>query len=568
MATTTLSVERTELVDLRQQAHFWHAQHARAVEREAAWKTKCRELQATVRELEAALQEVKQDVAEREATITEKDGQIEVLKAKVAWLSQRLFGRSTEQSNSPSPEEAGGRQAASQDAGSDTSDASMEGPAAGKRNRGQQKGAKGHGRKRRLNLPCKETVHDVPEDERRCQKCGKPYAAAGTEDSEEIEWDVRVYRRCHRRRRYVKTCDCEDVPGMITAPVPAKLFPKGMFSISFWVHLVLEKYLFQRPLHRILNVLSLEGLDVSQGTITGGLERIGSLLQPVYAYIQERNRQAKLWKMDETSWRVFVEVEGKKGYLWWLWVVITTDTVVYLLEPTRSAEVPRRHLGENPEGIILADRYRAYQALGLVVAFCWAHIRRDFVRVHDAYDTQKSWADGWVKRINDLFRVNDQRRQALSEPEAFANKDKEVRQAVATMAEVRDQELADPNLHQAARKALTSLRKHWDGATVFVEHPEIDMDNNESERGLRDPAMGRKNYFGCSALWSGTLMAACFTIFRTLLKNHIDPQKWLFAYFEACAQNSGKPPQDIESFLPWNLSEEQRKAWRYPKEPP
>ncbi len=94
------------------------------------------------------------------------------------------------------------------------------------------------------------------------------------------------------------------------------------------------------------------------------------------------------------------------------------------------------------------------------------------------------------------------------------------------------------------------------------------MDNNISERKMRDPALGRKNYYGCGALWSGTLAAALFTIFQTAYINHIHPKKFLRAYLEACAQNLGKPPDNIDGFLPWNLSLAQKLAWKYPKEPP
>ena len=94
-----------------------------------------------------------------------------------------------------------------------------------------------------------------------------------------------------------------------------------------------------------------------QAQITGGLQRIGELLQPIYTRILERSRAANHWKMDEMCWLVFEEVEGKDSYRWWLWVVITDDTVAYLLEPTRSAKVPSHHLGEDPTGIINADRY-------------------------------------------------------------------------------------------------------------------------------------------------------------------------------------------------------------------
>ncbi len=532
-------------VELRQQAHYYKALHARAVEREAAWKHKAQELEQIVRRQQAQIAELTQE--------------LETTRARIAWLEQQVFGRKSEQVADPSPQAPhDDRQIPGARLRSDER----------RRQRGKQPGAKGYGRKRRHELPAEEVVHDLPEDQRRCPRCGKPFDVfPGTEDSEQIEWEVVLYRRIHRRSRYVPTCDCQAVTGIVTAPCPPKLIPKGMFANSFWVRLLMEKFLFQRPLHRVRKVLALEGLCVSQGTLTGGLQRIGELLQPVYTRILERSRTAKHWKMDETRWLVFEEVEGKDGYRWWLWVVITDDTVVFLLEPTRSAQVPRDHLGDNAEGIINADRYSAYKALGLkiLIAFCWAHVRRDFVRIRDGYRRLRSWGDAWVARINELFKLNDQRLEVLSDPEAFQEQDQAVRDAVEAMAKQRDRELEDPDLGKPARKALESLRNHWEGCTLFVEHPEIPMDNNESERRLRDPAVGRKNYYGSGSVWSGALTAICFTIFQTLLKNGIDPKKWLFAYFEACAQSGGRPAENLDEFMPWKLSEEQKEAWSCPE---
>jgi len=334
-----------------------------------------------------------------------------------------------------------------------------------------------------VNLPSVEQVCELPEAERRCPRCGKGFRDfPGTEDSEEIEWEVIVRRRVYRRKRYQPTCDCQESPGIVTAPVPPKLIPKGMFSTSFWVRLVLEKYLFQRPLCRILKVLSLEGLDVSQGTVTGGLKRLGELLQPIYTRILERSRAAHRWKMDETRWMVFVEIDGKVGYRWWLWVIITDDTVVYLLEPTRSATVPKDHLGLDPEGIINADRYAVYTSLGekVQVAFCWSHLRRDFIRIGEGYRCLAGWAQQWKTRINEIFHLNRERLKVQSNPQAFEVADQALREAVEAMARETDRQLADPHLHRAARKVLQSMRERWSGYTIFVDHPEIPMDNNES----------------------------------------------------------------------------------------
>ena len=85
---------------------------------------------------------------------------------------------------------------------------------------------------------------------------------------------------------------------------------------------------------------------------------------------------------------------------------------------------------------------------------------------------------------------------------------------------------------------------------------------------VEQPTGGRKNDSGSGALWSGRLAAVLFTLFQTLLKNELDPRRWLAAYFDACARNGGQAPEDVTAFLPWNLSDEQRTTFRLPQEQP
>jgi transposase len=195
-------------------------------------------------------------------------------------------------------------------------------------------------------------------------------------------------------------------------------------------------------------------------------------------------------------------------------------------------------------------------------------VRRDFKRLRDGYPRLHAWGQTWVQSINALFHQNGQRLQVQSQTDTFAVQDRLLRKQVNTFAQTYEQELTQSTLHPVQRKVLLSLRTHWPGLMLFVEHPEIPMDNNEAERRLRNPVIGRKNYYGSGSLWSGRLSAMLFTIFQTLLLNQLDPQKFLTAYFEACAQNAGRPPQSVETFLPWKLSEEQKTAWRYRERPP
>jgi len=74
------------------------------------------------------------------------------------------------------------------------------------------------------------------------------------------------------------------------------------------------------------------------------------LLRPIYEAIKERNPHGDLHQADETRWRVFVVLEGKQGYGWWLWVLSGPDTVVYVLESVAVTPFPRTTIGPSRVG--------------------------------------------------------------------------------------------------------------------------------------------------------------------------------------------------------------------------
>ena len=54
-------------------------------------------------------------------------------------------------------------------------------------------------------------------------------------------------------------------------------------------------------------------------------------------------------------------------------------------------------------------------------------------------------------------------------------------------------------------------------------------------------------------------MAGMLTLLQTILRWEINPRHWMIAYLTACAENGGKPPSDLSSFLPWEMDEERKK---------
>ena len=489
-----------------------------------------------------------QRAVQREAILEQTNAS---LQARIRSLEQSLFGSKTEATG-----------ALSDRAPTTTPSAKPT------RSRGQQRGQPSPKRRDYSHLPAVEETHTLPDDQQQCGTCGLPFVSfPGTEDSTVLEIEVQAHRRLIRRCRYRPTCDCGCNRGIITAPPPPKLIPKSMLGVSIWVMILLDKYLFYRPTYRLLNELATYGLDLSLGTITDGLQRLLPLFEPLYEAMIERSRQQPLWHADETRWLVFATVEGKVGYRWYLWVFHGAEVVVFVLDQGRAHDVPEEHFGPLAEGILVVDRYSAYKALPqvksgkIILAFCWSHVRRDFLEAARSWPALEGWGLEWVERIGTTYAKNEKRLQVLENAKAFAEADQVLRQQLESLRIQAVTELADLKLHPTCRKTLESLQTHWEGLMVFVEHPEVPMDNNTAECVQRGPVVGRKNYYGSGAVWSGQLAALLFSLFQTLALWKLNPRLWLSAYLQACAVAGGQPPADAKAYLPWNLTEAQKRKW-------
>jgi len=522
----TVVLTKQAYIELTWQANYWRAQHARLVEREAALKAEGEALQATIRD-----------------------------------LTQRLYGTKSEPSTGP--DGAGASKPTSP------------------RKRGQQPGSQGHGRSDRSALPVVVEVHDVSEAAKHCPACGAAFVPfPGREESTLIAVQVQAHMRRIQRQRYHKTCQCPHVPGIVTAPPAPRLIPKSPRGVSVWTRVLLDKDLYGRPTHRFCEELRHPGLPVAQGTLTEGLQKIAVLFEPVMTKLYERQMSEKLFHGDETRWEVFEEVEGKTGHRWYLWVMQSASVVLYRMAPGRGADVPKAHFAKLHRDlldvVLVCDRYSAYKCFakgheGLILAYCWAHVRRDFLKAARSWPDLESWMCTWVEDIRELYRLNAARLEVWDEtlrldqhPAAFVERHRDLETQLSQMHARGEAHLQEPDLHLGKHKVLSSLQTHWDGLTVFVGRPEVAMDNNTAERILRNPVVGRKNYDGSGSVWSAHLAARMFSVLQTVLLWGLNPHHWLTAFLQACAEHGGKSPTDLRAFLPWQMAPERREELARP----
>lgn len=484
----------------------------------------------------------REEIASLNLRIKTLEDTLEQVRSTLAWHEKTTFGDRSEKEDKPK--------------------------AAAASSRGKRPGAPGYGRKERENLR-EETNHiGVPVEQRTCWCCGKPYRRLDSGDrSTVIELIQELIKVIDLGEKYVKDCSCDEgkKPRFVSSDPPARLFPRALLGPALWTDIFIEKFLFQKPLQRISQKYELLGAPVPVSTICSGLKKIDPLFDAMYEAIKNRAKGAEQWNMDETMWRVFgTNAQSKK---WWLWVVVTADCCVYMLDPSRSADLPKGFFEGVSQGILISDRYSAYKSLvsSIRKAYCWAHVRRDFTKIRDGIPRLSRWAQGYIDSIGELFELNAKRTSVILR----IRDDKRdfsylaVKQKLEEIQQKYENDLKT-DLSDRQKKVLTSLKKHWSGLTIFLDEPMVPMDNNAAERALRNPVVGRKNYYGSGSDWSGHLSAKIFSIFQTWLCNALDPIRMLQDFFTRTAQARGQPPP-AEDYLPWTMSEERAEFFKLRK---
>lgn len=454
-----------------------------------------------------------------QARVGELEGQVGALAEKVSVLAKLVFGKSSEKKSAqqvPDADDPGGDGQAG--------DGQPE-----RRGRGQRKGSSGHGRRDYSPLPGREEIHDVPEGERVCPCCGADYTPFGEETCEQIDWQVALVRIVHRRPTYRRSCRCA-VRGVLVAPPVPTAIGKGRFTTGFLARLLVEKFVLGRPVHRIVAALAHDGLDLTEGTLAG----------------------------------VFAAVEGKDSHRWWCWVFVGPNTTVFTIAPSRSTKVLAEQLGIDTNTDTLAlpggrqvslssDFYAVYQSMGRVdgidTLWCWAHIRRYFIRAGDAHPELAAWTAAWIERIAALYTAHTAITAATTGS------------AEHTMATARFSAALDTTDTQRAAQRSHAKLLHPAAAKVLAT---LD-DNNTAEKALRTPVVRRKNYDGSGSVVSAQLTSRVLTITATAERTRLNPLTYLTTYLQEYAQAGGNAPtgQALTRFPPWAANTHDLTTWTH-----
>lgn len=396
----------------------------------------------------------------------------------------------------------------------------------------------GHGPTEQPELEVVERTHELDLADQTCPSCGgelQPWDGQ-SDDSEEVDViERRVILLKHRRQKY--RCKCGGC--VETAPGPRKLVPGGRYSIGFTVHVGVAKYADHLPLERQVRMLRRAGLQVTSQALWDQVHALSKALAPAHQRLLAHLRSAPVVGADETRW----PVQGKdgKGKAWHVWALATGDGVGYLLEDSRSGAAAAKLL-DGFEGVAITDGYAVYKSLRkqgqkLRLAHCWAHVRRRFVEIEDSFPEQ---CEKVLGLIGELYEVE---REARAGPDVLAaRKSLRAERSQPIISQIHQWALGVEALGESPlRKAVEYMGSLWTGLTLFLEEPEVEVDNNAVERALRGVVVGRKNHYGSKSKRGTEAAAVLYSLIESAKVVGLGPDEYLRRAVDAAIEGAEIP---------------------------
>ena len=419
---------------------------------------------------------------------------------------------------------------------------------------------KGGRKKLPETLPRVEVVHELSDEERICPHDGATLAEIGAVTSEQLDIipaKIQVIR--HIRKQYA--CKCGQC--IKTAGLPRQPIPKSMASPGLLAHIAVSKYQDALPLYRQETILRRIGVDIPRVTLANWMIQVGVLIQPLINLLRDRLLEYDIIQMDETTVQVLKEPDKQaqsKSYIWLQRGGPPDQPVVlYDYDPGRSAEVPKRLLGDF-KGYLQADAYAGYNAVvaanGLTRIGCMAHARRKFT---DAVKAQgKSRKQGEAHRglllIRKLYRIERQARK-LEPPERYARRQKRSRPILDEIRKWLEKTLPQIPPSSAAGQALNYLHNEWDQLIRYLDDGRLEIDNNLAENAIRPFVIGRRNWLFSTSVKGVKASANLYSLIECAKINGLEPYAYLRYVFTELPKAG--TVEAIEALLPGDLKKEQ-----------
>jgi transposase len=398
----------------------------------------------------------------------------------------------------------------------------------------------------------------VPEQERRCPRCGEERECIGHDTTEiaELEPAKIVIRVDTREKLKCQSCDGE----MVRAPVGDKVIAGGCFGPTLVGQLLIDKYSDGLPLHRQKERYERMGLSIAVSTLADQITWVTDLLEPIVRAARRRVLGAIVMHVDGTGLVVLVRDKkthkkvGKGKKLGVLWGYTGDDTALFLYcssGHSRGQEKedigPEEFLAKR-KGYTVADAAsvfdRSFKRDELIECGCNMHSRRKFIAALDGGDHRAALPIAGFKK---LYEIEDKLRD-VDDDERLAVRNAESRPVYDALVHwchvYAERERPSSPLAKAVRYVLN----HQEALKRFLEDGRVPLDNGEAERLHVRAALTRKNFLFAGSDEGARRAAIAYTILGSCRLAGVNPVEYLADVLPKLAQ--GIRPNEATTLVP------------------
>lgn len=461
----------------------------------------------------------------------ELEKRVDILGEKVAWLTAKLFGRSSEKLK---PEER------EQLRLFDESELASEDPEPEPEITAVPAHSRRKAKRRPLpeDLPREEVVIDIAEEEKRCG-CGALLARIGEETSEKLDVIPARFQviRTIRPKYACRACEGsgdEEKPAVRIAPMPPRLIEKGIATAGLLAFIITAKFCDHLPLYRQEKQFARIGVDLSRKTMADWMIKVAAACAPVMRAMENRLRAGPVLQIDETTVQVLGE-EGRadttKSYMW---VArggpADSPVIVYRYSPTRAA-VTAHQILTGYTGYVQTDGYGGYDGVcrreGLVHVGCWAHLRRGFTDAKKKSPKNAGSANQILALIAKLYAVERERGRFEDEQEFALWRREQAEPVLKKIRKWLDKKIEQVPPSLALGTAVGYASSQWPKVIRYLDHPALDPDTNEIERAIRPFVVGRRNWLFSGSPRGAASSAVLFSLIATAKANGLEPYGYM-----------------------------------------
>jgi transposase len=403
-------------------------------------------------------------------------------------------------------------------------------------------------------LPQVRIPHDVPEAEKICTHCGEAKARIGEDEARVLQFiPARFELQIHVLPKYACS-HCRD--GVVAPEGPPRPLSGCIAGAGVLAEVVASKFAEHVPHYRFEDISTRYGLYLPRSTLCDWVRNVADLLKPLYQLQKDLVRMAPVIWTDDT-YVTFLGGEGPGSRKGRFWVYIGPTAFpydVYDFTEDRKRNGPSRFLASYV-GYLQADAFSGYDGIyagsggQIIEVACWAHSRRKFFEARSSSPAEASLILQMIRR---LYEVED-RARPLDDIARLALRQAE---SVPILERIRDEldRLSSRLLPKSAlAQAVTYASNQWRALCRYTEDGRLTIDNNVSERRLRDQAIGRKNWMFLGSAEAGPRAAVLCTIVAGAKRHRLEP--WAYLHDVILQLSVDASPESLARLLPdrWAL---------------